>query len=170
MNWNGDTFHILRGDLPDGKLAYPDYWKHNARILNGGNKIVEQGNLFQADGVTYTRQTECQENGVRITAAAKFAKDIQFKKFAEQLPLLVDKPGFSLEYLINGKWTDQPGMATAVRCGKKIVIKLDKAYHCEAGQPCKNSGQTVAPLQITLGKDFKAGDEVRIVYTIQPEK
>ena len=170
MNWNGDTFHILRGDLPDGKLAYPDYWKHNARILNGGNKIVEQGNLFQADGVTYTRQTECQENGIRITVTAKFAKDIQFKKFAEQLPLLVDKPGFSLEYLINGKWTDQPGMATAVRCGKKIVIKLDKAYHCEAGQPCKNSGQTVAPLQITLGKDFKAGDEVRIVYTIQPEK
>ena len=170
MNWNGDTFHILRGDLPDGKLAYPDYWKHNAKVLDGGNKIVEQGNLFQADGVTYTRQTECLENGVRITATAKFAKDIQFKNFAEQLPLLVDKPGFSLEFLVDGKWTGQPGMATAVRCSKKIVIKFDKAYQCQTGPSCKNSGQTVAPLQITLGKDFKAGDEVRIVYTIQPEK
>lgn len=170
MNWNGNTFHMLRGDLPDGKLAYPDYWKHKAAILDGGNKIVEQGGMFQADGVTYTRQTECQENGIRFTIAAKFAKDIRSQRFAEQIPLLVDKPGFTLEFLINGKWTNQPGMATAVRCSKKIVIKLDKAYPCQLGPAYKNSGQTVAPLLITLGEKFKAGNEIRIGYTIQPEK
>ena len=170
MNWNGNTFHMLRGDRPDGKLAYPDYWKHKAAILDGGNKIVEQGGMFQADGVTYTRQTECLENGIRITVSAKFAKDIRFQRFAEQIPLLVDKPGFTLEFLINGKWTDQPGMATAVRCSKKIVIKLDKAYPCQLGPAYKNSGQTVAPLLITLGEKFKAGNEIRIGYTIQPEK
>ena len=88
MNWNGNTFHMLRGDLPDGKLAYPDYWKHKAAILDGGNKIVEQGGMFQADGVTYTRQTECLENGIRFTIAAKFAKDIRFQRFAEQIQRL----------------------------------------------------------------------------------
>ena len=170
MNWSGNTFHMLRGDLADGKLAYPDYWNHNARILRGGQKILERGGMFQADGVTYSRYTECLDNGIRLSVTAKFAKDAKFKRFAEQIPLLVDKPGFTLEYLVDGKWTDKPGVATAVRCGKKIVIKFDKAYPCELGPRYKNYGQTVAPLLITLGKEFKADDEVKIVYTITPEK
>ena len=170
MNWSGNTFHMLRGDLPDGKLAYPDYWNYSARVLRGGSKILARGGMFQADGVNFTRYTECLDNGIRQTVTAKFGKNIKFNRFAEQLPLLVDKPGFSVEYLVDGKWTAKPGKATAVRFCKKIVVKFDKAYPCEIGPRYRNYGQTVAPLLITLGKEFKAGDEVKIVYTITPEK
>ena len=61
-------------------------------------------------------------------------------------------------------------MAKAVRFGKKIVVEFDKEYFCEIGPRYKNYGQTVAPLLITLGKEFKADDEIKIVYTIKPEK
>lgn len=170
MNWSGDTFHMLRGDYADGTLAYPDYWNHNARFMRGGNRILERGGMFQADGMDYSRFTVYENNGVNISVTAKFSKDIQFKRLAEQIPILVDKPGFSVEYLIDGKWSDKPGTAKAVRFGKKIVITFDKAYPCEMGKPYMNYGQTVAPLQITLGNAFKADSEVRISYTIKPEK
>ena len=170
MNWSGNTFHMLRGDLPNGNLAYPDYWDYNARILRGGNKILANGGMFQADGVRFTRYTECLEDGIRQSVTVKFAKDITFKRLAEQIPFLEDKPGFSVEFLVNGKWSDKPGMAKAVRFGKKIVVEFDKEYFCEIGPRYKNYGQTVAPLLITLGKEFKADDEIKIVYTIKPEK
>ena len=170
MNWSGNTFHMLRGDLPNGNLAYPDYWDYNARLLRGGNKILANGGMFQADGVKFTRYTECLEDGIRQSVTVKFAKDIKFKRLAEQIPFLEDKPGFSVEFLVNGKWSDKPGMAKAVRFGKKIVVEFDKEYFCEIGPRYKNYGQTVAPLLITLGKEFKADDEIKIVYTIKPEK
>ncbi len=170
MNWSGNTFHMLRGDLPDGRLAYPDYWNYNARVLRGGSKILARGGMFQADGVSFSRYTECLDDGIRQTVTVKFDKDITFKRFAEQIPFLADKKGHTVEFLVNGAWTTNPGMATAVRFGKKIVVKFDKAYFCEIGPRYLNYGQTVAPLLITLGKAFKAGDEIKIVYTIQPEK
>ncbi len=166
VNWHGNTMHILRGDLPNGNVAYPDYWEYKA-VVENETDVVAKGALFQGPGVTFERKTECLDDGVKFTVDVNFAEDIKFKRFIEQIPFLEDKPGFSMEYLIGGKWTDKPGKAGAVRFGGKVIVKFDKEYLCEVVPGMNNQGQSVGALQIRLGDEFKAGDKVKISYTIK---
>ena len=77
-----------------------------------------------------------------------------------------------LEYLVNGKWSKEPGTVSAVRItngkGAGFLIALKKACSVVFGKEQEKSGQKLLPLRFVLGSSFAAGQNITFEYTIKP--
>jgi hypothetical protein len=168
MNWNGDTAQILRGDLPDGKIAYPDYWKFTSKFVN--DRIIIKSQLFQAETVSFDRIIEFPDAGIRQKLDIKFAENIEFKDLYEQLPFLKNKPKLNFEFKVNGQWQKEPGIATEIKLNDSVLIKLNSAHPCSFGPDSKYNNQECGVLRIHLGSKFKGGDRLKLEYEIVKNK
>jgi hypothetical protein len=163
MNWNGDTGCFLRADLQNGECAYPDYWS-TKEAFDGKTISIEQ-KLFNQDCVSFKRSMSFLEDGIRQELEISIAKENSIKDLYEQLPLLADKD-LKLEYFVNGKGQNEPGKANKVRLNQAVVISLDKELPVSLGPASFKFNQKIQPLRLHLGSGFKAGDTVKLSYTI----
>ncbi len=164
MNWDGNSGQFLRGDLPDGKIAFPDYWDFSAGFQ--GNILSAKGTLFQAEKVKWERITEFLDPGIRQKITVDIPSGVSFTDLYEQIPFLKNKPSFQMEFLVDGKYTSAPGIASAVRFGKNVVLKLDSPRLCSLGPSRTLYGQEIASLRIHFGKPLKPDAKLHMEYTI----
>ena len=163
MNWNGDTGCFLRADLQNGECAYPDYW--STKEAFDGKAITIEQKLFNQDCVSFKRRMSFLEEGIRQELEINVTNENKIKDMYEQLPLLAYKE-LKLEYMVNGKWQNEPGKATKVRLNQTIVISMDRELPVSLGPVSFKFNQKIQPLRLHLGDSFKAGDVVKLSYTI----
>ncbi len=166
MNWNGNTGYFLRADLENGECAYPDYWKYNKTIEEDCVNMNSQ--MFNLDGLKFTRKISFNEKGVEHALNINFEKDVNVKALYDQIPLLRHKDT-KLEYFNGGAWKAEADRASKIRINGTIVISLDKERAISLGPLTNKFTQPVQPLRIHLSNSYAAGGSDNLVYTITKE-
>jgi hypothetical protein len=164
MNWNGDTGHFLRADLPDGKVAYPDYWSLKTHFENETLTLNQE--MFQLPGVKLNREIKFDQTSVHVAIRCSFKRDIKINSLYEQIPFLKNKKGLIIEFLRKGMWTRKPGIASAIRFNKQIEIKLDRPVYCEFGPDSKYRKQKMGSLRLLLGSEFAKDSAIHFGYQV----
>ncbi|MDD4097401.1 MAG: hypothetical protein PHC30_01395 [Lentisphaeria bacterium] len=166
-NWNAFTGQFLRGELPDGRCAYPDYWEHQNERTE--ERLRLQSKLFQAEACRFTRDLSLLPDGLRQTLIVDFDEDCAFTALYDQLPILLKGDEPAIEFQVDGVWQRTPGRCQAVRVNNLVTITFAQPQTCSLGPETELYGQRLACLQIHLGAAFKAGDTVSLAYDITGE-
>ena len=168
MNWSGDTAQSLRADLDNGECAYPDYWDFSGKFVNG--KLLIKSGMFNLKDVAFDRIINFLDNGVSQKLIVNFRKDIRVKDLYEQIPFLMEGKTLKFEFLVNGKWQGEPGIANEIRINDSIFIRLSRPLLCDFGPECRYQNQKMGALRLHLGNEFKSGDRFLLTYSIEREK
>ena len=167
QNWNAYTGQFLRGELPDGRCAYPDYWEHASESTEQHLRL--QSKLFQAETCRFARELSPLPNGLRQHLTVTFDDDNRFTALYEQLPILLKGEDPTIEFLVDGAWQKTPGRCQAVRVDNLVTIAFTQPQTCSLGPETTLYEQRLACLLIHLGTSFQAGDTVSLVYDITGE-
>ena len=157
----------LRGELPDGRCAYPDYWEHASESTEQHLRL--QSKLFQAETCRFARELSPLPNGLRQHLTVTFDDDNRFTALYEQLPILLKGEDPTIEFLVDGAWQKTPGRCQAVRVDNLVTIAFTQPQTCSLGPETTLYEQRLACLLIHLGTSFQAGDTVSLVYDITGE-
>lgn len=168
MNWSGDTLQMLRADLENGECAYPDYWNFSGKFENA--RLSAESGMFNLDGVDLERTVDFSAKGVSQKVTVNFRKDVKVKDLYEQIPFLMEGKNLKFEFLSNGMWRNEPGIADGIRINNTLFIRLSRPLLCDFGPECRYQNQKMGALRLHLGSEFKAGTNAAVAYTIAKEK
>ena len=99
-----------------------------------------------------------------------FRKDVRVKDLYEQIPFLMEGKTLKFEFLVNGKWQGEPGIASEIRVNDSIFIRLSRPLLCDFGPECRYQNQKMGVLRLHLGNEFKSGDRFLLTYSIERGK
>jgi hypothetical protein len=173
MNWNGNTPQMIRADLPDGKCSFPDYWSLESKYDEKENALSLKNDLVDLP-VTVTRKIGFSDKGIEQDIALSFNDDVKVKDLYEQIPFLKNKTGLKISFKINGKWSETPGVAKAIKFidakGNGFELIFDEPHDCDFGPESTYRKQLMGSIRIYLGKEFKKGQNLSLKYSISPIK
>ncbi len=166
-NWNGNTAHILRADLKNGRCAYPDYWNAESRAGNGF--YVLKSKLYPLRDVEFERDIQMIDNGVRVRMRADFKRKVSVEALYDQIPFLRNKTNLQIEFMRDGDWSADPGISSAVRFNGNVTIRFSEPLPVSFGPDTEFGGQTMGSLRLGLGKEFEKDSFKDISYDITGE-
>ncbi|MCF7839070.1 MAG: hypothetical protein K9N49_10625 [Candidatus Marinimicrobia bacterium] len=171
MNWGADTLQMVRADLADGSCSFPDYWSVRATVIEEENRLRLYQQLFDLPvrverHVTFT--PDALEQRLVLHADGK----VNVAALYEQLPLLHNKPGFTLRFRHEGAWRDEPGPADAFWVGNEagagVLVTLDNAHDITLGAPqAFRTGQAILPLRIMFPPTLEEGRKLSLNMVIK---
>lgn len=170
-NWNAYTLQIVRADLPDGKVAWPDYWtlKHTFDAAAGR---LDMGWSLWDIPVDVTRTIAFEDELIRQTVQCTFRAAVQVQAVVEQLPLL-QKEGMQIRFRRGTNWHETPGdVCAGVRVtapdGSGVELRFANPVPVSLGPTSRLHGQDITCLEASFGDAFSNGDVRRLSYTITP--
>ncbi len=103
-----------------------------------------------------------------MTLAVTAREDASVEALYEQIPLLHNKPGFTLHFLRAGEWTLDPGLSDAFRVstesGTGILVTVDQPLDMRAGELQTFRRQEILPLRMALPPTMLKGDTIVVRY------
>ena len=169
-SWNSYTYAMTIADLSDHLVSFPDYWTFQHKFDAGNNTLVLSNKMFDLPAEV-TRTIHFGKKEIHQKLLIRSTAPWKCRGFYEQLPL-VDKKDMRLEYLVNEKWSQTPGIVSAVRVtngkGAGFLITLKKASAVVLGKEQEKREQKLLPLRFVLGNSFAAGQNILFEYTIRP--
>ena len=173
MNWNGNTPHMIRADLMDGKCDFPDYWSLESSYDEKANTLTLKNDLVELP-VTVTRTIGFDDKGIEQNVALSFNDDVKVKDLYEQIPFLKNKTSLKISFKINDEWSETPGLAKAIKFidakGNGFELIFDEPHNCDFGPESAYKKQLMGSIRIHLDKEFKKGQSLSLKYFISPVK
>ncbi len=156
-NWNIHTAQLIRAEMADGKVSWPDYWSIKSDYNDSTKTLTIEHQMIDLP-ISIKRSLTFNKNSVKVNLFIKFTENIQVKTLVEQLPFL-KKTGMKLKL--------HPGLAIFTNSiGKGVKIKLDRPLKLYTGLESSLHQQTIGSLLIDLGNRHKKGTIIQFSYTL----
>lgn len=181
-NWNARTNQMIRVDLTDGQVTWPDYWSLEHEFDSDADTLVTTSEIMGLP-IEVTRRQNFGEEALTQEVVLTFAHDLELKDLVEQIPFpLSDQKPIEILYLQDGEWRACPGedkesQAFWMGHGEEgVLFSLETPYPVRRGPDTEGAGgragsqvagQRRGLVEILLGDAFTQNEEVTLRYTIQ---
>jgi len=169
-NWNAYTANLVRADLEENCVSWPDYWgfKHtydaDTAVLRLDWDMIDMP-------LHVIRTLHFAEQQVQQTLHLQAGGAVQANRIVEQIPFL-EKSEQTVLFLRGSRWGEQPGGD----CRRVWVGGAREGAEVEFGNPVtiargpssETLGHRMGLLEIELPDGYSAGGSVTLTYALRP--
>jgi hypothetical protein len=168
-NWNVYTANIVRADLPDGKVDWPDYWEFAHDLSADRAQLKTRAPMLELPLVV-TRELRFTDDGVAQELTLAAGEPVATRRLVEQIPFL-QTPETELMSRKGAVW--QPGLAQsvdAVWVGKTgdrgMLVAFTAPVRVTRGPTSSHHRQQLGLLEVDLPRSISAGEQATLSYTL----
>lgn len=166
MTYHAFCNHQVTAEFADGTVSWPDYWSVDHTWAPEADTLSVTSRLYNLP-VSLVREYAFGDASIHQSLTVRFEEDVSVQALYEQIPLLKNKPGFR---------TEMEGTEDACRAlwvgdeqGRGCILEFDEPVAISFGPDLEHKRysevQINTPLQIDLGSNHSAGDEITVGYT-----
>ena len=166
-NWNVYTAQMLRADLPDGQVSWPDYWEFEHEWDADNSILTLRQRMFDLP-VAVTRQMAFEEDGLRQTVEVSREEPGVAESLVEQIPY-VRKDGVVVLFREGDTWAEaEEAVASEMwiggAAGEGVRFSFASPVTLRKGITSRNHGLDLGLIEVALGAETQAG----ISYLMRP--
>ncbi|HJN16259.1 MAG TPA: hypothetical protein QGH10_12230, partial [Armatimonadota bacterium] len=166
-NWNVYTSQMLRADLADGKVSWPDYWGFEHEWDADAETLTLRQRMFDLP-ISVTRQLVFEEAGVRQTVDVAAEEPTPMERLVEQIPY-VKKDGVVVLFAGADGWVEAEETKTSAlwigsESGEGVRFSFAAPVAVRKGVTSRSHGTDLGLIEVDLG----AEDWVALSYVMEP--
>ena len=154
-NWNVYTGQLVRADLADGKVSWPDYWELEKAWDAEAETLTLTQRMFDLP-ISVTRRMAFEEEGLRQTVEVAREEGVEVERLVEQLPY-VRKEGAVVLMREGGEWVEAEeattnGVWVGDGSGQGVRFTFAAPVSIRKGLSSRNHGFELGLLEIELDR------------------
>ena len=169
-NWNVYTANIVRADLPEGRVSWPDYWGFGHGYDAGEHVLRLDWEMIELP-LHVSRTLQFTEEGMRQTLQLRASAGVTTVRLVEQIPFL-EKAGQAVLFRRGAGWSEEPGADcrsawVGGETGAGVQIAFDSPVRAQRGPSSAGLGHRMGLLEVELPSGYAADERAELAYTLR---